>query len=183
VPARIWTLYAATDLCELRADRRPSLAGITVSTLHLSRLVGSVDMESDALDMAQTLACPAWTVKLDSVDDVDADEACGEGAARPLGAWCGRVGAARPRNASLHFEDGALVGKALVLFEKRVLLRCFDVVDDIKQHTLIQDCADVCERGPCRSSAPYCVVDIVHHYVWLVLVVCARFDSERAYVS
>jgi hypothetical protein len=27
-----------------------------------------------------------------------------------------------------------VVGKALILFEKRVLLRCFDVVDDIKQH-------------------------------------------------
>jgi hypothetical protein len=41
-----------------------------------SRLVGGVEMEGDALDMARTSTCfSVWTVMLESVDDVDVGEA------------------------------------------------------------------------------------------------------------
>lgn len=109
VPARICTLYVATDLRELLAGRRLSVVastvlglscdgvvsqsvsradassctsticsilGISEATLASSpRLVGGVEMDGDALDMARMSAClSVRTVMLDTVEDVDVGE-------------------------------------------------------------------------------------------------------------
>jgi hypothetical protein len=73
------------------------------STLYSSsRLVGGVEMEGDALDMARTSTCfSVCTVMLDSVEDVDVGEASRAAMARALRerlARCdGRVGATQRR--------------------------------------------------------------------------------------